>query len=188
MIRAFAAIALPDAIRTELVRMQASLPVKRPVPEENLHLTLVFLGELAEPLLEEVHVAFSALHAPGCDLTLDGLGLFGGRKPRLVHAGLAESADLRHLQAKVEQAARGAGVVVEHRRFIPHVTLAYLDPARIDCDRLERAVAGGAAFRAGPFPVTGFGLYRSDRGHGGARYTELARYPLSASFRGSTVP
>jgi len=188
MIRAFAAIALPEAAIEALGRVQRDLPVARTVPPENLHVTLVFLGGLDEPSLEELHLAFSHIHGGPFDLTLDGLGLFGGRKPRLVYAGVAESAPLRHLQAKLEQAARLTGIEVERRRFTPHVTLARINDARVDRDRLERAIAAASAFRAGPFPVRGFGLFRSDLGRAGAIYSELAHYPLSSSTNPASAP
>ncbi|MBN2906035.1 MAG: RNA 2',3'-cyclic phosphodiesterase [Rhodobacteraceae bacterium] len=181
MIRAFVAIPLPEGIVAALGQVQATLPVARVVPAENLHLTVVFLGEVDDALLEEVHLAFCALRAEAFALTLDGLGMFGGATPRLVHAGLADSAPLRHLHARLEQAARSAGVEIAHRRYVPHVTLAYLNPRKTDLPRLERAVAAGAGFRAGPFTVTGFSLYQSDLGRHGARYGELAHYPLNAS-------
>ncbi|WP_254813714.1 RNA 2',3'-cyclic phosphodiesterase [Rhodovulum sp. ES.010] len=128
-----------------------------------------------------MHLAFQAVHAPAFDVTLEGLAMFGHGTPRNVHAGVAENPALRHLQAKLEQAARNAGVAVERRRFTPHVTLARLRPGAVDRPRLERAVAAGSAFRAGPFAVTGFGLFRSDLGRGGAHYRELERYALYPS-------
>ncbi|RBO54245.1 RNA 2',3'-cyclic phosphodiesterase [Rhodovulum sp. BSW8] len=181
MIRAFAAIALPPEIRESLVRLQAGLPSGRPAPPENLHLTLVFLGELPEPVLEDVHLAFAAIRADRFDLTLSGLGLFGGARPRNLHACLLENAALCHLQARLETAARRAGASPERRRFSPHVTLATLRPGQGDPGRLERAVIAGSDFRAGPFPVESFGLYRSELGRNGAVHTELAQYALFSS-------
>ncbi|BAQ68972.1 2'-5' RNA ligase [Rhodovulum sulfidophilum] len=181
MIRAFAAIALPPEIRERLVQVQAGLPEGRPVPPENLHLTLVFLGELSEPLLDDVHLAFAGIRAGRFQLTVSGLGLFGADRPHNLHAALAESAPLRHLQAKLETAARRAGVALDRRRFVPHVTLARLGRDRSARRRVELAVAQAADFRAGPFEVGFFGLFRSEIGRNAARYTELMRYTLFAS-------
>jgi len=178
VIRAFAAIALPEAVRTDLAILQQGLPVVRAVAPEALHLTLVFLGEVEEPALEEVHHAFRALGAPAFELTLAGVGVFGGDRPRAVWAGIAESAPLRHLQAKVEAAARGAGLELDRRRFVPHVTLARPNPARLDRARFEDFMARHAGYRGLGFAVGDFRLYRSRLGRGGAAYEELARYPL----------
>ncbi len=178
MIRAFVAIALPDAIVAQLQAVQQDLPVPRVLRPEALHLTLVFLGALREPVLEEAHLAFERIDAPGFALSLSSLGIFGGRKPRVVYAGLAESAPLRRLQGKIERAARNVGLDLPHRRFVPHVTLARINTGRFDRDRLERFVAGHADLVSPVFPVTAFGLYASHRGRQGAEYEELARYPL----------
>ncbi len=126
MIRAFAALALPEAVRFDLMILQQGLPVPRLVAPESLHLTLVFLGDLPVRLLEDVDTAFRQLRAPGFALALAGLGLFGGPRPRVVYLGARANPALRHLQAKVETAARGAGVELPARRYLPHVTLARL--------------------------------------------------------------
>ena len=99
MIRAFAALALPESLRFELMLIGLGLPVPRPVPSENLHLTLVFLGEIAEPLLADVDLAFRSLRAQSFELTLAGLGLFGGSRPRAAYVGTAENPALRNPHA-----------------------------------------------------------------------------------------
>jgi RNA 2',3'-cyclic 3'-phosphodiesterase len=178
VIRAFAAIALPDPVRFELMLAGQGLPVPRVVPPDSLHLTLVFLGELPERVVEDVDLAFAGLRAAGFELGLVGLGLFGGAKPRVAYVGVAENPGLRRLQAKVETAARGVGVELPARRFVPHVTLARLPERFTGRERLERGVAARGGYRVPPFAVEDFRLYRSHLGGEGAIYEELARYPL----------
>jgi 2'-5' RNA ligase len=178
VIRAFAALALPEAARFELMLAGQGLPVPRLQPPESLHLTLVFLGELPRRTLEDVDLALGQVRAPRFGLTLAGMGLFGGAKPRIAWVGAAENPALRHLQAKVETAARGAGVELAARRFAPHVTLARLPERLGGRERLEAAVAARGGYRLPAFEVEDFRLYRSHLGGEGPLYEELARYPL----------
>lgn len=179
MIRAFLAISLSEDVLSALRVQQFLLPLPKKTAPENFHLTLVFLGEQPEPVLESAHDAFAAIRAPAFDLKLSGLGLFGGAKPRAAWAGVAPSDPLIHLQAKLEQAARRSGIMVESRRFVPHVTLGqFPTPAPDDAMRLERAIAGGMDFRTQPFAVNDFRLYQSHLTAKGSRYDELARYDL----------
>jgi RNA 2',3'-cyclic 3'-phosphodiesterase len=179
VIRAFVALALPEAVRFDLMIVQQGLPVPRTVAPESLHLTLLFLGEVPEPVLADADAAFGAIRAPRFPVALAGLGMFGGAKPRAVFCGAAESAALRHLQAKVATAARAAGLEPEARRFVPHVTLARIKaPSGLDRPRLERFVAARATYAAQPFEAEDFRLFRSRLSASGAAYEELARYPL----------
>lgn len=179
MIRAFVALPLALATRQELTLIQFLLPLPQRVEPENLHLTLAFLGTLPEPLLEEAHHALDAIVAGSFTLTLRGLGLFGGSRPRLVYAAADPNPALTALQRKVATAVRRAGVTLEARRFVPHVTLGRFAPPPPDATmRLERALAQNATFACTPAPVEDFVLYRSDPGRGGTIYSELARYPL----------
>lgn len=179
MIRAFLALPLPDAVRSALTVQQFLLPMPRKEPPENFHLTLVFLGEVPEPVLEAAHEGFEALRIAPIPLVMQGLGLFGGAKPRHAWAGLAPSEPLERLQAKVERIARNAGCPVESRRFTPHVTLGRFSSATPDEGaRLQRAVAE-STFRTGPFMAGEMVLYRSTLTRSGSRYDELARYPFA---------
>ena len=63
---------------------------------------------------------------PALTVTLDGLGLFGGDKPRALYAAVSPEPGLTDLQAEQERLVRRAGVEPERRKFTPHVTLARL--------------------------------------------------------------
>jgi RNA 2',3'-cyclic 3'-phosphodiesterase len=178
MIRAFLALDLPDPVRSALAVQQFLLPLPRKVDPAQFHLTLAFLGEVPDVVLEAVHDSMLALRVPAFDLALQGIGHFGGAKPHAVYAGVAPNPALLHLQAKVETIARRAGCDIPHSRFVPHVTLGrFPAPAAADLPTLERAIVAGAAFRLDPFPVREVILYRSIIGTR-PRYEDLARYPL----------
>lgn len=179
MIRAFLGIEPPPDIRGALQVQQFLLPLPRKVAPEELHLTLVFLGDCPLSALEAAHEGFDALRAPGFTLQLAGLGLFGKDKPRAAWAGVAPSPELVQLQARLETLARRAGCPVEARRFVPHVTLGRFPvPELADALRLERAIAT-SPFRAGPWPVRELVLWQSHPERKSGRYEALARYPLT---------
>ncbi len=180
MTRAFVALTLPTAICSELVLLQMAMPVPRRVSPGNMHLTLAFLGDVPDPLLEEVHHALSEVVVPVFELRLQGLGLFGGGRAHNLHALVAPEPALEHLQAKVVHAVRRAGLRLDARRFLPHVTLARFAPAAIEQARLEKVVAGAGLFSAGPFPVDHFVLMRSILRQPEAVYEVLAEYPLDS--------
>jgi RNA 2',3'-cyclic 3'-phosphodiesterase len=180
MIRAFLGIDLPPAVRGALQVQQFLLPMPRKVEPENLHLTLVFLGDCPEIALDAAHEGFDALREHSFALSLQGLGLFGKDKPRVAWAGVAPSPELTHLQAKVETIARRAACPIDARKFLPHVTLGrFQPPAPADAMRLERAVALGQGFRTEAWQVTELTLWRSHLTGKGSHYQVLARYPLA---------
>lgn len=84
------------------------------------------------------------------------------------------------LQSKVETLARRALCPVEARTYHPHITLGrFPAPPFAETARLERAVAMGAGFTAGPWEVTELVLWQSHLGGKSPRYEPLARYPLT---------
>lgn len=181
MIRAFLAIDVPDEVRHRLSLLQYLLPLPNPVDAENLHLTLSFLAEQPDHVLEAVHDALTALHLPQFALTIKGVGLFGGAKPRLVYAAVQPDDGLMRLQTKVETATRRAGVAIPSQRYVPHITLGRFKPMPPDAVMaLERALVEHAAFHCAPFTVTKYSLFASHTGPKGGWYENLADYPLNS--------
>lgn len=181
MIRAFFALTLPDAVKAHISRLQEAIPFGRPVDEDNLHLTLAFLGEMTADRLEAVHEAAETIVAAPFAVELQGLEAFGGARSGVLAAGIAPEPRLAALAGKIRAQLAGAGLALPRERFRPHVTLLRLGPSDAAPDALARILARHADFRAGPVPVTGFSLLRSHLGAKGARYEELCRYALDPS-------
>ncbi len=177
MIRLFVGLSLPDGVIARLAMLCAGVPGARWVEPANMHLTLRFIGEVAESAAEEIDHMLAGVEAERFALELAGLGTFGeGVKARALWAGVAPSAELAHLQAKIESAVVRAGQPPEGRKFTPHVTLARLDkPQPL---RLQTYIEGNHLFQAGPFTVEHFTLFESRLGKGGAVYIPLVDYSL----------
>lgn len=177
--RSFLAIPVPEEQAEALLDVQHALEVGRPVPPENWHVTLAFLGNQTEDVLEHLHDRLADLEAPAFDMRIAGVDIFGGRKPSLLYAGVTRSNALRHLRKKVRQAVRRADIDLPRERFRPHVTLARFPRSRsVDTGRLAAFLGAWGGFRAGPFAVERFCLYGSTLTPEGPVYDVLAEYPL----------
>ncbi|MEO0398612.1 MAG: RNA 2',3'-cyclic phosphodiesterase [Pseudomonadota bacterium] len=177
--RTFVAFSVPDAVRPHLERLQTGVRGARWVDPENFHLTLAFIGDADTRQLADYDAALSDITAPSFELTLDGAGVFGRRRPHALWAGVRANPDLDSLQEKVETALRRAGADIEARKFTSHVTLAYLKGASVD--ETERWRSGAALFQSAPIAVGEFHLYASYLGSAGARYEILRDYALATN-------
>ena len=184
MIRLFVAIEIPEEVRDALLDMQAGLPGATWSPFDNLHLTLRFIGEVPEPMVEEIAEALWQIHTEGFSLKLKGVGRFGGegaRSPaRLVYVGVEHDGGLPRLANKVEQALQGLGLEPERRKFHPHVTLARLKDTPMT--RLGDFLAEHSMFSTRGFDVREFALFSSKQGRDHSVYEALGRFALAPPF------
>ncbi|MGQ0533899.1 MAG: RNA 2',3'-cyclic phosphodiesterase [Caulobacteraceae bacterium] len=178
-LRLFAAIALPDHVAERLLALMKGVPGAKWRPRDNLHLTLRFFGEVAEPVAEDLDAELDAATRGSApfELRLKGAGSFGGADPHALWIGAAESEPLRQLAAACEKAARRVKLKPEPHKFTPHVTVAYLRGASLD--RMQAFEQRLGLFEAPPFLVQSFGLYSSVTRKGvPSLYRLEAEYPL----------
>lgn len=180
--RAFVALDLPDCQIAALERVQQHLPEGRPVPPENLHLTLLFLDDQPLAALEELHRELAGLAPTPFELRLTGFGTFGGKAPRSLHAEVAADPALTALHDDVRRAARRAGIDRPRSRFRPHVTLARFGAGlpRPGQTRLAGFVARHGLPGIPPARAESFGLYASHLRPDGAVYEPLAVWAIDA--------
>lgn len=178
--RAFIAINVPEFVSDAFAELQSILRVGKPTRPENVHLTLVFMDDQPDELIEEVHHSLEQLHVPKFEVRLKRLDTFGGREPKILYVGIEKNEGLELLQEKVIGVLRSAGVHLDRKRFRPHVTIARFGRrlSKADLDRLRDFMAGYADFGPVSFKIDSFSLYRSTLGYKGAVHDELAQYKL----------
>lgn len=177
MIRLFVGLGLPEELGARLTGIRGQVPGARWVREENLHITLRFIGEVDEGTAADIDESLAGVEAPAFEVALRGAGHFESRgRVRSLWAGVDGGPALAALQARVETACRRAGLPPEGRKFHPHVTLARCRDTTTQ--RIAGFLAEHGGFRAPAFPVRAFALYSSSLGRSGASYTREVAYPL----------
>lgn len=125
--RLFLAINFDARTREHILAAQRRLQEvgrgKFPRPE-NLHLTLVFLGELAPQREAAIREAMDSVSVPAIRLVFDRTGRFRREDGDLWWLGLAPNGALTTLQKELSDSLRSRGFILESRRFSPHITLA----------------------------------------------------------------
>lgn len=177
MIRLFVALELPEQVRTRLALMQGGVPGAKWQREDQMHLTLRFIGEVDKRTARDIDEGLATVHAPAFTLELAGVGDFGGKDPHTVWAGVRKSEPLLHLQKKVESALQRLGLEAETRKYTPHVTLARLRNA--PREKVAEFIANHALFASGPISIDRFALYSSLLGSGGSVYRVETTYALA---------
>lgn len=180
MIRCFVAIEVPQPLAGTLAAAQVGLEVGNPVPVENFHITLAFLGEHSTRVIEDVADALSLISPPAFEITVSGLGTFG-TAPRLLFAEVVPSQPLSDLRKRVRRAAAEGGIELPHERYHPHVTLSRLGRGLIgeSAEQLRSHIARRMGMVTGTFQATSFTLYESRLGSSGPVYSALADFPMT---------
>jgi len=172
--RLFYAITFEEIVRRRLSDIQSALRAQTIRGNftlfDNLHLTLVFIGETAPDRAAPLFEIAQNLRVEPFLMRIRGLGSFTRDRGRLVWAGVEENERLSELQARLSGLVAAAGFKLEKRPFTPHLTLAR-EVRFKEGFRLPELSQGLEPVEA---TVTKVSLMLSERKNGRLVYTELA--------------
>jgi 2'-5' RNA ligase len=186
-LRLFTAIDLDDGARDAVARLQRRLSERltgdrslKWVEPSRMHLTMVFLGEVADARVPAIIESLSSpIDARRFAIAFRGLGVFPPRgAPRVLWLNVAQGADaLATVHGHVVKRLERLGVALEDRPFHPHLTLARWRDSR-PSDR-TRALVPDTNDPIAPVGVDSIALYQSRLSSAGSAYTVLARATLT---------
>lgn len=172
MIRLFVALELPPAVRDALLALMGGVAGARWQRDDQLHLTLRFIGECDRHQAADIGAALASVNVTPFSLTLNGVGSFERRgRTDALWVGVTPRAPVAALATRIDSALARVGLPPETRAFVPHVTVA----------RLGRNAGCITGFPATPVPligfdIGGFALWESQVGTGGSNYAIVERY------------
>jgi len=186
MKRLFIAIHLHEEARHKTAALLHRLPYDRSlkfVPEENLHLTLVFVGNTKEEKIPDIEDAIEEAAQPikPFTLTFTRLGAFPDlKKPHVVWFGIEEpTGQLASLVNRLREALEKRKVnLIDHKPFLPHLTLARVKGPLHSKVIPELKKIASERHEIPSVEVSSIELVESVLGREGPTYSELYRYLL----------
>jgi 2'-5' RNA ligase len=163
-------------IRDQLVASGADI---KPVEDENIHLTIRFIGEIPAGLVKTLCNEINGVKYQVFQMHVKGVGVFPNiSRPRVLWAGVAEGADkLVELAKILETIVRRLGVPPEREEFVPHITIARVRGSR-NMDKLVKLVINLADMDFGYSNVTGIHVKKSVLTPRGPVYSNLCSVML----------
>lgn len=188
-LRLFVAIQVPEDVRIEMAGMQDELrPLAAPegvrwVKPEQLHLTLKFLGNVPENLVESVKNSLTEACAgiSPFDLSAKEIGFFPNeRSPRVIWAGIQENQNyLAELQKRIAESLVPFVKELDTEKFHPHVTLGRFQKfRRHKTEKLLPRVLSSKHNIFGKWLVNAVDLMQSELSPSGAIHSVLSSVTL----------
>jgi RNA 2',3'-cyclic 3'-phosphodiesterase len=184
MIRTFVCIDIPQSIKAAIEKLQSEL--RRPqaqiswVKPANIHLTLKFLGDVAQSKILKVNTAVSrAIDSFGpFQITVGSTGCFPSpRNPSVLWVGISPVAgDLQKLRDAIEEELARQGFERDRKKFKPHLTIARIRNPRNAAEVAATFLTLGFADQS--FQASEVIVMRSQLSPQGSIYTPQAVIPL----------
>jgi RNA 2',3'-cyclic 3'-phosphodiesterase len=168
--RLFVALDLPPSSKRALFELDPGLPGLRWLPEEQLHLTLSFLGEVEAAGEERLIQALAEVRVSPFFLPLRGVGVFQTRNQlSVVWIGVGKGhPHLFALHLRIQDTVLWVGLEPDLKPFHPHVTVARAK--NVSVQAVQPFLRRHVETEFGLVQVTGFELYSSVLAAGGATH------------------
>lgn len=176
MQRLFIAIDLDPKVKDYISSFMEKSPSLRWTKIEQLHITLKFLGDTPDELLQQIKESLKSIEWKSFDLTIRDTGFFPNRKrPEVFWLGMDESEKLVELKDSIDKSILPLGIPIEKRKFSPHLTLMRIkyNEQRTLPEKLENIFE---SFKPQTFKADTFYLYSSKLDRSGAIHTKEAEY------------
>ena len=185
--RTFIGLDVGSHIRGRITDLQSALAAcgadVKWVEPDNLHVTLLFLGELDDRELLDVCRAVSSAtrREPPFPLRVSGVGAFPTpRRPKVIWAGITDGADnLVRLHAAIETPLLDLGAYRrEERAYTPHLTLGRVKGEH-DSNLIAAEIPKRMSWDGGQTMIDEILVFSSELRRDGPEYTVVARSTLS---------
>lgn len=180
--RAFVAVEVPEEIRKGLWRAAEELSGSGAsiVSEENMHVTLAFLGETGESEIARIKHALYGLGFKAFDAEIRGIGIFDPGMPRVAFGCISRGREgFLGLHSEALRLIKESGIAISPKtareEYVPHVTLARFRRAP-DRKKLTDIVKKYEDHAFGRFGVTGIKLKGSAIAEEGPTYSDLGEF------------
>lgn len=184
MPRLFIAASLPEKTRLQIeaavAPLRSLLPAASWTRAESFHLTLAFLGDqeerVVQPLSAELDKRISEERT--FELIASGCGFFPNeRRPRVAWIGLEPREPLERIAVLVRESVASQGVSFDQKPFSPHLTLARIRArwSSRDVEQFSRRLSG---LRSEPATLEGVTVFESQLSSKGAIHTSRHRVPF----------
>ncbi len=184
--RIFIGFPIPREISTRIHMLETLVTAPtdsiRWVTGNNLHITLLFLGNIPDANVENVKSCLHNLEAVSeFELSIENTGVFPqSDKPRIFWMDIVNGRDsLISLQAKVNKSASEYSEVKDDQDYIPHLTIGRVGRSaklwKFGTDEFLNAIYDPIVFK-----VEKFYLYMSELLPHGPKYTIIEKYDLQS--------
>lgn len=178
--RLFIAAFLPEKVKKEIVLTQErirklELMNARYAEEENLHLTLKFLGEVGEEKVSSIKKALKGIKGEVVETAIKSAGIFTPANPKILWLELE---GFNKLQERIDEEMSSEGFKKEER-FMSHLTIARIKQMnKLNVKKLLEETNKTLTNKKESFKIKNFSLVKSELTPSGPKYEIIQDYSL----------